>query len=77
MKEPSQLLGTTFSIVYTLKVLLTHSSPQFHTPLETTTSNLALPTHNNIQPTHLTSLTPSPPDSSLLTPPHLFTSVEL
>ena len=77
MRKQSQLLGTTYSVEGTLKVLLTHSSPQFHTLLETTTSNLFLPLTSTSPLALISYLTPSPPDSSLLTPPHLLTSIKL
>ena len=70
--KQSQLLGTTYSVEGTLKVLLTHSSPQFYTPLETITSNLFLPPTSTSPLALISHLTPSPPDSSLLTPPHLY-----
>ena len=54
------------------KVLLTHSSPKFHTPLETTTSNLFLSLTSTSPLALISHLTPSPPDSSLLTPPYLY-----
>ena len=52
--------------------MLTHSSPQFHTPLETTRSNLFLPPTSTSPLALISHLTPSLPDSSLLTPPHLY-----
>ena len=59
-KEQPQLLGTTYSVGGTLKVLLTHSSPQFHTPLGTTTSNLFLPLTSTSNLALISHLTPSP-----------------
>ena len=62
------------SVGGTLKVLLTHSSLQFHTPLETTTSNLFLPLTSTSPLALISHLTP---DSSFLTALHLLTSIKL